>query len=104
MSRRPCSTCPWRKSTPRGGFPGGLVMADDLLAMVAGRALKVMQCHCTPDSAPQACVGFALQVGLDSVGLRLAAAHGAVDLDDMECDSELHDLWSLLQTHGGRPA
>jgi len=33
MARQACNTCPWRVSTPPGGFPGGCV-AEDLQALI----------------------------------------------------------------------
>jgi hypothetical protein len=63
-----------------------------------------MQCHCTPDVHPEICVGFALQVGPESVGYRLAVCFGLLDPDGLLADEELHTLHSLLRTHGGIPA
>lgn len=102
--RAPCPTCPWRKSTPPRGFPGGLVMAERLVEMVTGGPEKrVMQCHCTPDDRPKVCVGYGLQVGFQSVAYRLAVAIGAVDHDSLGTDETLHSLESLLEAHGGKP-
>jgi hypothetical protein len=64
----------------------------------------IMQCHCSADSMPEVCVGFALQVGRDSAACRLAACLGLFDPERMETDEELHTLESVIRQHGGRPA
>jgi len=103
VKRRPCPTCPWRRSTRRRGFPGGIIDAEGLLGQLDGSRLTAMQCHCTPDGAKaEVCVGFALVVGAESVGLRLAVALGLVAIDDLEADAPLHTVSSLLRMHGGR--
>lgn len=89
---------------PAGGFPGGIIDAKRLLQSVRGGLEgKVMQCHCTPDDKPAACVGFVLQVGRDSVACRLAVLHGVFDPGQMACTEPLHTLESLLRQHGGIP-
>lgn len=89
MARKACSTCPWRASTPPGGFPGGCVAENDLRRMASGEPyMKVMQCHNTPDDhRALVCVGFAVKVGNESVGYRLAGTLGM--LDEVEGDGDL---------------
>jgi len=89
MARKACSTCPWRVSTPPGGFPGGCVAEGDLRRMANGEPyMKVMQCHNTPDDhRAKVCVGFAVKVGPSSVGYRLAGVLGM--LDEVEDDGDL---------------
>jgi hypothetical protein len=102
-TRVPCPTCPWRKSTPARGFPGGIVDAAGLLRMIHGGPHEhIMQCHCT-DEAPEPCVGFVLQVGRHSMACRLAAIFGVIDYKSMRADEDLHTLGSLIAKHGGRP-
>jgi hypothetical protein len=62
-----------------------------------------MQCHCSPDNEPRACVGFVLQVGTRSVACRIAVLHGLFNPSKMCADEPLHTLESLLCQHGGRP-
>ncbi len=62
----------------------------------------VMQCHCTPDSSPEVCVGFALQIGAESIDYRMAVITGLVAHDTLHCPDELHTFLSLIHTHGGR--
>jgi hypothetical protein len=101
--RVPCPTCPWRKSVPKGGFPGGIVDIERLmLAIRGGASEKIMQCHCSRDSDPKVCVGFVLQVGRESVACRIAVILGGVDPEQMGTDEDLHSLESLLLMHGGR--
>jgi hypothetical protein len=88
MGRKACATCPWRKSAPPGGFPGGCVNEPELRRMASGEPyMKVMQCHCTPDGTGKVCVGFAIRVGPQSVGYRLAGMRGLID--DVEDDGDL---------------
>jgi hypothetical protein len=104
MTRVPCPSCPWRKSTPPGGFPGGCLDTRRLLNMASGDFGPAMQCHSTPDGEhAQVCVGFALVVGFDSMGLRLAALQGLYDPDTVAADEDLHTLASVLRTHGEAP-
>jgi hypothetical protein len=101
VKRRPCLTCPWRKDVPPHGFPGGSI-CESLERMAAGEfPAAAMQCHNTPDG-PQAqvCVGFAVRVGFDSVGLRLAALTGRYDpatvtADDVELWESVADLFHV---------
>jgi len=88
-------------STPRRGFPGGIIDASELTKMVRGEGLTAMQCHCTPDTSPEVCVGFAMQVGWLSPAYRLAVCLGLVEPEGLETDEELHTVESLLLTHGG---
>lgn len=99
--RTPCPTCPWRKSTPPGGFPGGCLDSRRLLAMAGGDpAEPAMQCHSTPDGeGAKVCVGFALQVGYRSVGLRIARFCGRYNPATIDADGPLHTLKSVLATH-----
>ena len=69
-----------------------------------GAGEKIMQCHCSSDRRPEVCVGFALQVGRDSIACRLAASIGLFDPERMETDEELHTLESVIRQHGGHPA
>lgn len=101
--RRPCSTCPWRKDVPPHGFPGGSICSS-LERMASGEfGTTAMQCHSTPDGeCAQVCVGFAVRVGFNSVGLRLAAMLGRYDPDTVT--SEGVELWAspadLFRVHG----
>lgn len=82
MPRKACNTCPWRTDTSPGGFPGGCVAEGELRRMASGdpSCMKVMQCHNTPDDhRAKVCVGFAVRVGRNSVGYRLAEAYGLLD-------------------------
>jgi hypothetical protein len=103
--RTPCSTCPWRRSVRARGFPGGIIDSERLLRMVKGGPNeRIMQCHCSADSRPEVCVGFAMQVGRDSAACRLAACLGLFDPERMATDEELHTLDSVIRQHGGHPA
>lgn len=103
MKRLPCNTCPWRPSTPPHGFPGGHM--SERILRCAGRDawnpdFTLMQCHCTADRNPGVCVGFALVVGFDSLGLRLAVCAGLVDMDQLDTDEHLLTLDQVVERHG----
>lgn len=100
MKRRACRTCPWRKSVPPGGFPGGCVKESELRQMASGiPVFKVMQCHNTPDGeGAKVCVGFAIKIGPKSVGFRFAASQGLID--EVEDDGDLVDsVHEVIQKH-----
>ena len=102
MDRKPCTNCPWRRTTKRRGFPGGCVSAPSLLAMAEGRVLRAMQCHATPDDNPAVCAGFARRFP-DVIGVRLARALSPERCVVDEADpplNDLHTLASLLRAHG----
>lgn len=104
VKRKPCATCPWRRSTPPGGFPGGALDAHGLLRMASGEfGPPAMQCHSTPDGEQaQVCVGFARVVGFDCVGLRFAAILGRYDPETVAADEPLHTLESVIAIHSPR--
>lgn len=56
-------------------------MSERLRAMASGDPCetRAMQCHSTPDNRPKICVGFAIRVGAESFGYRLAGAMGLLD-------------------------
>lgn len=101
--RKPCRTCPWRKDVPPHGFPGGS-LCPSLASMASGEfGMTAMQCHSTPDGPEaQVCVGFAVRVGFNSVGLRVAALCGRYDPDDVSAEGV--PLWEsaadLFRVHG----
>ena len=105
MKRCPCSTCPWQRSTPRGGFPGGIIDAAALLRMREDRLGTIMQCHSTPDGeGARVCVGFAARVGHDSMSYRIAVRAGHVVEADLDLRRRgLLTLGELIRKHGGRP-
>jgi Family of unknown function (DUF6283) len=99
MARKACKNCPWRASTPPGGFPGGCVDATSLRRMADGSSMKLMQCHCSPDGQDaKVCVGFALRVGHDSIGYRIAGVFGLID--KVEDDGDILDsIEDVIQKH-----
>ena len=103
MKRVPCASCPWKKSTPRHGFPGGRICASGLDRAINGSlGDPAMQCHSTPDGeGAKVCVGFAQVVGFDSFPLRMARAFGRYDPDEIAPISEpMHTPASMLRYHG----
>lgn len=80
-----CRNCPWRKSSPKAGEPGGSVPEPDALA--TARACtdghKVMQCHKSTGAKPKPCAGFLSVVGYESIGVRLAVMGGIVRARDV---------------------
>ena len=98
--RRPCQSCPWRKSTKTQDIPGGGM--DHIRSQgIQGNGLTVMACHLSTDADPFACAGFIVQVGFDSIGIRLLANMGALKPDDFESGgAELHgSVTEMLAVH-----
>lgn len=78
--RTACATCPWRKTTPSGGFPGGHIKGAALRAMASDQVMsRVMECHSGKVADPRVCVGFAVVVGYKSLGFRFAQTLGLLD-------------------------
>ena len=101
--RTPCVSCPWRRSTPRHGFPGGRICAASLERAINGSPFDpAMQCHSTPDGEnARVCVGFAQVVGFDSAPLRMAALLGRYDSAKIAPVSEaMHTPASMVRFHG----
>lgn len=103
MKRGPCRNCPWKRFTPRHGFPGERICLPRLLRAIRGGVFDpAMQCHATPDGdEAQVCVGFAQVVGFTSVPLRRAAHAGRYDPDTIAAPAEpMHTLESMVLFHG----
>lgn len=103
MSIAPCKTCPWRTTTRTEDIPGGGLNHARRGAFVNdGR--RLMQCHCSPDEDPTPCVGFVLQVGVESVGVRVGLVRGWFRMDDFDRGgAELHPTWdAMLAAHPPR--
>lgn len=101
--RHPCLSCPWKRSTPRNGFPGGHIDVKKLRLAINGAPFDpAMQCHSTPDGErAQACVGFAQVVGFASTPLRMAALLGRYDPDEIAPIAEpMHTARSMVRFHG----
>jgi hypothetical protein len=60
---------------------------------------RLMQCHCTPDDdRAKVCVGFAVKVGPQSFGYRLAGTFGMID--EVEDDGDLlDDIEQVIEKH-----
>ncbi|HEX8630866.1 MAG TPA: DUF6283 family protein [Catenuloplanes sp.] len=81
--RRPCGQCPWRRDTPPGKFPAdryaALAATDGTPGREAPLAAPIFACHLSGEGHDQACAGWLAVVGLDHLGIRLAAAAGRLD-------------------------
>lgn len=95
-----CKNCPWRKTSPKAGEPGGSVPAHDLDRMqLEAKAcgpdgFKVMQCHDSTSEDPRGCAGFLSVVGYDSPGVRLGVCLGVIRDEDV--GRPIHGLYSSL--------
>lgn len=83
-----CKNCPFRRSSPKAGEPGGSVPEYDPAGMrqtvhEITEGGKVMQCHDSAGEEPRPCAGFLSVVGYESVGVRLAVALGHIDHEDI---------------------
>lgn len=106
MKRRPCRSCPWRKATvPARDIPGyDLELHRKLAQTCQGDGFSLMLCHHAPFEGAaheHVCAGFVLQVGADSIGLRLAVFSGDLAPDDFEGDDiELHESFEAMLAAG----
>lgn len=83
-----CKNCPFRRSSPKAGEPGGSIPEYDTDEMrravhdvTEGR--KVMRCHDSEPGDPRPCAGFLSVVGYESIGVRLAVALGHIAEEDV---------------------
>lgn len=80
----PCATCPWRVDSVGGvAIPGfDIEKARRLRNTVGdGDAIRpIMACHGSPEGVEVACRGYVAVEGYTNLAVRLAAAHGRVDL------------------------
>jgi hypothetical protein len=104
----PCNDCPWRKSTPRGGFPGGGIDAISLIESCREGALPfasgIMQCHKTADTTPRPCAGFLVQHGHTATSARIGRLLGLADPTDYTTDAPLRTLEEMVLDLGVVPA
>jgi hypothetical protein len=100
MGRKPCATCPWKRSTPPNGFPGGKIRLS-LLHMITGSSLRVMGCHSSSEGIEMACAGYVRQYP-DVAGVRIARVLGAIQPGEIDVSdlTELRSLEELIQDHG----
>ena len=103
MKRKPCKTCPWRADSNTHDIPRyERALHDKLVEDCQRDGLKVMACHHSPDETPFACAGFMVQVGFDSIGVRLLVLRGLDHPDHYDAEGiDLHD--TLEQTRNKQP-
>lgn len=103
-ARTPCANCPWRVGVVGArDIPGwGPELAAGLARSCRDDGMKAMACHKSKPGAEVVCAGFVVQVGFDSIGLRiLAVMHGLRVEDYAAGDAALHpDFETMLQAHG----
>lgn len=107
MSRVPCRSCPWRKGSISEDIPNfNPEGAQELSQTCRDDGFSVMACHKSTDTAFVVCAGFALQVGYESVGLRMLARSEDKDIVG-GCSgegTELHDTFEeMLEGLGLEP-
>ena len=96
-----CRNCPFRKASPKAGEPGGSVPVScdagkmRSVAHNITEGFSVMQCHKSSDLKPKPCAGFLSVVGYESIGVRLAAAMGVIDREDV--GRKIPGLYSSLR-------
>ena len=100
MPRQCCQTCPWRKTTKKGRFSGGIVDAVGLAEAIQGSG-GVQKCHSSPAAGPLVCVGFAHRVGNQSAMFRVGVDLGQIENSFTVDDSELLTIKDLVKKHGG---
>jgi hypothetical protein len=97
--RQPCSNCPWRRDAPREYWDPQHF--KDIAVSCRDDGLSQMLCHCAGDLPPEQardviCQGWVRVVGLDAIGVRLAAMRGAVTPEELE-DVDRPDLFDSFE-------
>lgn len=100
----PCDNCPWRKDAPPRYWH------DDHFVSIWSNCqddgLSLMLCHKSrPPESQIICAGYAIVIGFESIGLRLAAAQGRFDPGEYSANGiELYSSFdALMKAQGLRP-
>lgn len=108
MSQKPCQSCPWIVSNTGSEIPGG--WSPDRIASCApsrGMSGKAMGCHLHQGGESGPCVGYVLQVGGDSIAVRMGHLRGVIkdpdsySGDGLELEPDFPALMRKLRIHGG---
>ena len=75
--KRPCKGCPWRKDADLEIIPRyEEALHRNLIETCGPNGLSAMACHLSDDDNMVACSGHMVQVGFESIGVRMLAAYG----------------------------
>lgn len=99
----PCENCPWRKDASTDTIPGfSPSMMKELLVQCSDDGMAIMACHKSTCDNNIICAGFALIVGYESIGLRIASRTRNFDPKDYSADGvELHDSFEEMMLANG---
>jgi Family of unknown function (DUF6283) len=86
-----CDECPWRSDVPTGKFlpERYAALADSCRQGWPPKA--IFACHKSPEGKEQACVGYLLRNGTNSIAVRLAMAQGRCDPTKLQARGPLYD-------------
>ncbi len=88
----PCADCPWRKDAP---IQWSADRFQNLALTCRDDGASIMACHKSREGNDLPCVGFVVQVADESIGLRIAAATGRIDLREYEDGG--HELFGSFE-------
>ena len=99
--RSPCADCPWRKDAPVGFWHKSNF--NKLWKNCQDDGLRLMLCHKSRKSRKkQICAGYAIVLGYESIGLRLAAISGQFDPNDYDANGiVLHPSFEAIMKAQG---
>jgi hypothetical protein len=97
--RKPCSNCPWRRDAPREYWDP--LHLKDIWRNCQDDGQNPMLCRKAGDMPPDQareviCQGWVRVIGLDAVGVRLAAMRGTITPEELE-DTDRQDLFDSLE-------
>lgn len=96
---RTCDECPWRRDVPLGKFTPARYHA--LARTVKQGFNPIFACHQTPDTEPQACVGYLLVDGVNNFHVRLAIITKVVTPSKLEAAGPLYDSFEEMARANG---
>ena len=97
----PCADCPWRNDAPVGFWHKSNF--KKLWKNCQDDGLRLMLCHKSRKSRKkQICAGYAIVLGYESIGLRLAAFEGQFDPNDYDANGiALHPSFAAIMKAQG---
>ena len=104
MKRKPCDNCPWRKDAPPGHWDPAHFRDIWRNCQDDGHAL--MLCHKSKpaEKIEIPCAGAVVVLGFKSIGIRIAALRGKLDVDAYASDVPLFPTFlAMLRANGIRP-
>ncbi len=102
MSRTPCSNCPWRRDVEPGTWPNERF--QNLYVTRQDDGFSTMACHHSTADEQFACAGFVVQIRFNSIGVRMQAFTGKLDVDEFDAGGlELYNDFDEMLVANGTP-